>query len=909
MTGARAIYAALLRAFPAPFRGEYGEEMSRLFSEQIGQARRSRAWHAEAAVWLRALLDVVTVAPREHWHIVSQDLRVALRTMAARPGFTAVAVLSLAIGIGTNTAIFSLWNGVLHASLPGVRNPEQLVMLTNPAASGMWRGWLSFRTDGPRAWVSYEEFEQLRDRAQPAFTGLMAAQTNLSTWQARIEGTAVEPIRGRLVSGQFFEVLGVQAERGRLFTASDDKHAVPHAVISHAYWQRRFGGTADIIGRTLTLRDTPLTIVGITPAGFVGETSAQQPDIWVPLLLQPYVIPGSNWLRDTPPDKVMWLHAFARLAPGVVRAQAETHANGVFQAGLEAFYGAIEPTRRREMLDQRLQLHDAAGGASPARNTLSSSLTILLASVAVLFLIACANLANLFLARGAGRRAEIAVRLSLGASRARLVRQIVTESLTLAVLGGATSLVGSFVFHQALVRMLQEGEPDFFMDFRFAVPVAAFVVLTTMAAAALIGLLPAVQMTRTSAGGHAVGSVRGITGSGHGPRSSRWLVSVQLALSLPLLVAAGLLVRTALNLQHPDFGFAAPRLLLATVDLSEVADNTARRDRLLRSLRARLEETPGVEAASFSQLGLLSGGQSTTTISVKGSEATRGGVESALDRVGAGYFTALGIPILAGRDIADGDRRDTPRVCVINEAFARRHFSGHNPIGRQVSSLDDIDGGAAYEVVGIAGDARTHDLRSEIAPRFFVPAEQRRSQSTARTFVIRMAGELTPATVGAVRAAMKDVDPIVAITFMSSFEDHMSALTSEERSTAWLAVVFGGVALILAAIGLYGVLSFGVAQRSSELAIRIALGAQSQAVILMIVRETLWLVGAGLILGGALAVAVSQLISSRLYGLEPHDPATLALATVTLLVVALIAALLPARRAARVNPVTALHQG
>ena len=328
---AAAIYHALLRCYPAPFRDEYGDEMCLTFAEQLNDARRTGRPLRQTLVWIEAAGDVLTVAPKEHAHVLFQDLRYAFRTMAARPGFTAVAILSLALGIGANTAIFSLWNGVLHASLPVVQRPDELVILTDPGEAGLWRGTWNGRTDGPRDWLTYAEFEQLRDRAD-VFSGLMATQSSISTWQVRADGEAWEDARGRLVSGGFFQVLGVGAAAGRVFTADADWRDTHDAVISYGYWQRRFGGRPDVIGRTLTIRNATVTIIGVAARGFVGETTGQQPDLWLPLRLQPSVLPGNNYLRDTPPEKAMWLHVFGRLKPGVVAGRSgspgERHSSG-----------------------------------------------------------------------------------------------------------------------------------------------------------------------------------------------------------------------------------------------------------------------------------------------------------------------------------------------------------------------------------------------------------------------------------------------------------------------------------------------------------------------------------------------------------------------------------------------------
>ncbi len=357
---ARAFYKALLCCYPAAFRHEYGNQMLLAFAEQLGEARRTGSRLQTAALWVYAALDALTIAPKEHCHVILQDLRYAFRTMSASPAFTAVAVLSLALGVGANTAIFNLWNGLLHSSLPVVRNPGQLVMLTNPDDAGMWTGRWDGRTDGPRSWLTYGEFEQLRDTAG-SFSELLASQSSLDTWQVRFEGSDWEEARGRLVSGEFFQVLGVSPAIGRVFTTAEDRAGTPSAVISYSYWQHRFGGRPDVLGKTVAMHKATLTIIGVAPRGFIGETNGQQPDLWIPLQMQPSVIPGRDRLHDTPPSKAMWLNVFGRLKPGVTLAQAEGQANAVFQAGLESFYGAAAlGERRREFLDQRLRIRPRA---------------------------------------------------------------------------------------------------------------------------------------------------------------------------------------------------------------------------------------------------------------------------------------------------------------------------------------------------------------------------------------------------------------------------------------------------------------------------------------------------------------------------------------------------------------------
>jgi predicted permease len=828
---------------------------------------------------------------------IRRDLTYALRTLRKSPGFAGVAILSLALGIGANTAIFTLWNGVLHSSLPGVREPGQLVMLSNPDERGSWTG----RTDGARSWLTYGEFEQMRDHVE-AFSSVMASQSALNSWQVRIDGSGWEEASGRFVSGGFFEVLGVRSAIGRVLTAEEDRTAAPHVVLSYDYWQRRFGGQPDVLGKSLTIRKAALTVIGVAARGFIGESSGQQPDLWVPLRLQPTLLPGRDRLRDTPPEKSMWLHVFARLKPGVTYAQAEAEANAVFKAGLETFYGAFASgERRREVLNQSLQLRSGARGASAVRPAFSQSLTALLASVGVLLLIACANLANLLLARGAARKAEIALRLSLGATRRRLIRQLVTESLLLAGLGGAAAIAVAYVLHGALVRMMAESDASFRMGFALDPIVLAFVLAATVAAALLFGVLPAWQVTKTDALSHLKEQSRGAIGTRGQLRSGRLLVSLQLALSLPLLVGAGLLARTVYNLKAADLGFPVERLLLVRVDLREMGEETARRERLLRELVGEIQRIPGVKTASFSQLGVFSGGESSATVDVEGhAPKADDDRESAFDRVGPRYFSTLGVPMTLGREILESDHGDVSRVCVINEAFANRFFEGRNPLGFHVR-LSNEDGGASYQVVGVARNARTQALRGDVEPRFFMPV-----LGSSPTLLIRTTTD-APSVMEAARKTIGRVDATLPIISARSIQEQIAPLTAQDRVTAELAIVFGGVALLLAAIGLYGVLSYGVARRTGEIAVRIALGAEPRRVTAMILRETIGLVVGGLVLGGVLAYAASRLIGSRLYGVAPEDPLTLAVATGVLLMVALGAAYLPAHRASKLDPIAALR--
>jgi predicted permease len=905
----QAFYKALLRCYPAAFRDEYGTQMFLMFAEQLGEARRTGGPLEAAALWAHAAWDALTVAPKEHWHVIFQDIRFALRSITARPGFAAVAILSLALGIGANTAIFSLWNGLLHASMPMVRHPEQLVMLTDPESEGTMHG----NSQGERTWLTYTEFEQLRDRAG-SFSAVMASESSLDRWQVRYSGRDWEDLHGRLVSGGYFQFLGIDPVMGRFFTLAEDHVDSPVAVIGFGYWHRRFGGRPDVLGRTFTVRNAALTIVGVAPEGFIGETIGQEPDLWVPLRMQPLVIPGEDrLLRDAPPVKAMWLHVFGRLKDGVTAARAESEANAIFKSGLERFYGGVgSPERRREFLDQFLKVRPAGRGASATRGDFSTSLTALLAAVGLLLLIACANLANLLLARGASRKAELALRLSLGASRGRLIRQLVTESLVLAAMGGLAGIAAAWLVYGALVRLILQSDRDFRMSFALDPVVLAFTVGVTLAAGLLFGLLPAWQATRTDAGAALKEHSRGASGSMGRMRWGRSLVSVQLALSLPLLVCAGLLARSVYNLQHVELGYRTGRLLLVSTDSRVAGYDSAHSGVLFRELLDRIQRMPGVRAASLSRNGLFMGASSSDQVQVEGFiPKVDKDKESGWDMVGPRYFSTLGVPILLGREILETDHAGAPKVCVINEAFVKQFFVGRNPLGMHVSGIDESPSGnrmTTYEVVGVVRNYRTGGLRGDVAARFYMPFTQPMGDSVKRaSFLIRTASVNT-SVLTSVRQAFQQVDPTLPILRANTMEEQLAPVTASDRATAEVAVAFGCIALALAAIGLYGVLSYNISRRRGEIAIRIALGAQPGRVIHMILRETSALVAAGLAIGAGLTYVAVRGIASQLYGIAPQDPVIPGIAAALLLLVALSAVYLPARRASRVDPMNALRQ-
>jgi predicted permease len=896
------VYRALLWAYPAPFRREYAREMAGAFDAELADARREAGWRGSAGTWARALRDLIPTAIREHRHVLNQDLRHAVRIFVASPVFTLVAIASLALGIGANTAIFSLLNNVLLTTLP-VREPQTLVLLTNPEANGVGIG----SQTGARALLTYREFVDLQAHSR-TLTSVMASSSSLHRVPARIDGAAPEEIAVTLASTSYFDTLGVPAALGRTFTGAREPAvgSLPEAVISHEFWQRRFGGRADVIGRPIVLREGAFQIVGVAPAGFFGETVGQRPDAWMPLVMQPVILPGRPYLQDVPGtvEKVMWLHAFGRRRPGATVAAVEAEANVTFKQGLTAYYGVLtDPAQRNTFLNQRLQVRPAASGASSIAD-FASPLYVLLGGAALVLLIACANLGNLLLARTTARVREVSVRLALGASRGRLVRQLLTESLLLALTGGVCGLLVAFGLRQALLRLLVD---PIALPATLDARVLAFVFAVTVAAGLMLGLLPALRVTKTPVATGLREGGRGVAGSATWLRLGRLVVIGQLALSLPLLVGAGLLARTLVNLQRVDLGYAKDDLMTVRVDGQAAGYEPARQAQAFEDLLERIRAVPGVRAATFSNNGLFGGSDNGDEILVEGytpkGDNDRG---SSYDAVGPRYFSTLGIPILTGREITEQDRGAGAQVCVINETFAHRFFAGRHPVGLHITQ-HYADVSHTYEVVGVVKDSRQGGLRRQIEHRYYTPATQPAASINAVSFIIRPSGD-AGAVLSAVRRVVQEAEPRMPIRSAGLLVESIDRRLSQDRMVAQLTVAFGAVAMVLAALGLYGVLSYGVTRRTHELGLRKALGAGHGTLIAMIMRETGWLLLAGILAGAAVSYAAVQLIATRLYGLSPGDPVTIAMAAGSLTAVATLAAWLPAWRAARVDPLVALRQ-
>ena len=810
-----------------------------------------------------------------------QDIRYGARSLLKDKAFTTLAVLTLALGIGANTAIFSLVDVVLLKQLP-VKDPERLIALD------------SFNQRDEQHNFSHPIFEQLRSRT-PVFSGIFAA----SDWTTGLEMTTAssgQPERPEVqfVSGEYFEVLGVNAVVGRALNAEDDLTPGGHpvAVLSYGFWQRRFEGNASAIGTEIALKGQPFTIIGVGPSGFFGEAVGRAPDIWVPMMMQPALGGGLGYLGEA---NTGWLRIMARLHPGTSAEQAKA----ALSLSLEQIKSESTQLGRSAHNIARIEVLPGDRGLAGFRNRYAQPLNILMAVVGLVLLIACANVANLQLARATSRQKEVAIRQAIGAGRFRLIRQFLTESLLLAVGAGALGLLLAAWGSRVLLILASDSSTPLPIDVGANPRVLAFTSATALLTAILFGLAPAVIVTRQDVNSALKAS------SASRPRLliSRPLVVAQVALSLLLLTGAGLFVGTLRNLRTVDLGFAAEQVVQARVSPLSSGYKQEQLPELYGRLLQRVNSIPGIRSASMSSSGFLTGRSRTCCIAVQGytPQPTEDREIQTLS-VTPGYFFTIGLPLVTGRDFSPSDVSskpgESPKVAIINETMAR-HYFGENPIGGRFG-WGDQQVSYDFEVVGVVKDANYGRLRDKTASLIYFPVQGE------SLLVVRAASD--PATLLAtIRREIQAVDNRLEISTIRTVPQLLDQAVSQERLLAKLSSFFGLLALLLASIGLYGVLSYDVTRRTHEIGIRMALGARRLDVLTMVLRETLWLVSIGLAIGLAASLATTRLIASFLFGLNEKDPFTLATAAILLLSVALFAGCLPARRATRVDPMIALR--
>jgi predicted permease len=840
---------------------------------------------------------------------IFRDLRSAFRTLGKSRTFTVVAVASLALGIGANTAIFTLLDQALLRRLP-VEDPDQIALITTDGSfyGSTWGGGYA---------LSYPLYEDLSENNE-VFSGMFCRfRTRVGLgFEGQTERVAAE-----LVSGTYFPVLGVKAALGRTFSAEEDRApgGAPVVVLSHDYWRTRFAGDPSVVGETVIVNGHSMTIVGVAAAGFKGVQLEFVPQIFVPMMMKAQMTPLWDALDDR---RTRFVTAFGRLKPGVSLAQAEASVSPYFKSLLkmeveEAGFSQASVEDRESYLRTVLNLQPGGQGRSYLRGQLETPLRLLMGLTVGVLLIACANVANLLVARAAARRKEIAMRLALGAGRSRIVGLLVAESLVLAGLGAALGVGLAYLTNKLLFGIMPPAIAALDLspapDLRALGFTAAVAVLTVT----IFGLAPAVQSTRIrlaptlkdQAGALAGGGVRQV-------RIRCALVALQVSLSMLLLVAAGLFVRSLMNLQNLGPGFSTESLLAFNVDPSLRSYTVEQSKELHTRLTTQLRGLPGVSAVGPAAIALLQDGYWNTSVTVAGHAPASGeSVIPHMNSVGPGYFEALGVPLLAGRDFTYQDREQiqhgqeeddlAPRVVIVNEKFARRFFGDTNAIGRRVGLGDDPGTPADMEIVGVVGDIKYASVREEIPIQMFIPYLASTLVGNM-TYYVRTT-QSPEAAVTLTRELLRELDPSLPLHGVRTMDQRVGDSLIIERLIAWLAAAFGVLATLLAGIGLYGVLAYNVTGRTREIGLRMALGALGRNVVWLVLRQAFLLLGIGLALGLPAALALARLAQAQLFGVHFADPTSLGLAVLCLALAAALAAFIPARRASRLAPTLALR--
>jgi predicted permease len=870
-----------------------------------GEAPSDAADSARREFGNRTLVKEVT---REMWgwnafERLLQDLRYTARILRKSPGFAAVAVLSIALGIGVNTAIFSLIDAVMLQSL-AVRAPNELAMIGDPTRTGA----LSEGPGRPDIF-SYPFFERFR-RQQQVFKDVYASgrceHLDVSLPDGTQIGTSEQRIRGRFVTGNFFSLLGVHPSMGRAFTEEEVRvpGSAPVIVISRSFSQRGFGDNANPIGRSLVVNGSNFTVIGVAPSDFSGDIVGAPTDIWFPITMQSQANPGRDYLKNS---MVSWIVMMGRLKPGVTLAQADASVQVLAHRLFREFYLGKQSTEGlRDLVTQRIQVTPGAKGFSRMRHDFAGPLFILMGIVGLILLICCANIANLQLARATARGREMSVRLAIGAAQSRLVRQLLTESLVLSVLGAALGLLFASWGSRLLLRITDASGPS--LDIHLDGNVLLFTAGAAIVSGLLFGLAPAMQARRLDL-------IAALRENKAQPTSfakafGQALVVVQIVFSLVLLVSAGLFIRTLQNLKKLDLGYSRPGLALANIDFQAAGYTDQRMNPLIRHLLERLQQLPGVVSASASENGLFSGTDSDSAVEAEGFEARSLAEKSSRsDRVSPNYFGTVGTPILAGRGIGAQDTETSARVAVINDTMARFYFPHENPVGRHLFELEP-DGKTRHPltIVGVVRDVKENHLRQATPRRYYTALAQHQSEDPIDALNVEIRTRATSAGIlQAVRRAIKNVDPKLAITDLNTADELIGDELEQEKLVAKLSGFFGVLAVLLAAIGLYGVMSYLTVRRTTEIGVRMALGARRVTVMRMVLGQTFRLVVAGVVIGIASSLLAASFLAKILFGLSPFDPLTTISAALVITIAAAAATYLPARRASRIDPMVALR--
>ena len=848
-----------------------------------------------------------------------KDLRYAVQMLVKHPAFTAIAVLTLALGVGANTALFSVVDAVLLKKLP-VKDPDRLVLLKatwnrEKFGPGGFNG--SNPTDPKTGLTTGTSFPiqtlaRLRQE-QTALSDVFAFSPLELNFNA---GGQAEVVSSQVVSGNYYGALGVPAVVGRTITDADDNLAVtPVAVLSHRFWTKRFGNDPSIVGKQVNINNVAFTVIGVTPAGFLGASNVgTEQDVSIPIAWEPQVAGEESNLHGA---GIWWLRLMGRLKPGATLAQAEATLAGPFQQSVLE-HRAGRQARSKTTLHTvdpndlpKLGVVSGSQGEMDSRNGFATPLYLLLGVVGLVLLIACANVANLLLVRGSARRKEIAVRLALGASRARLIRQLLTESVLLAVLGGALGVLFAVWIKNGLLLVTEWGGREMgALDPRLDLRVLAFTLGLSLLTGIVFGILPAMRATDLDL----TPSLKESRGSSSAIGRSwltKSLVVVQVSISVVLLIGAGLLIRTLRNLEHVEIGFNSNNVLLFDVDPGLLGYKEEKLAHLYEQTSRRLEAVPGVQSVTFSRIALLSVGAMTSSVFLPGELGPDGKPresEAKLHIARENFLSTMEIPLLVGRGLSERDDAHSPKVAVVNQAFVKAHFPNENPIGKRFSyGTDDLK---EIEIVGVARDAKYTSQRDEILPTVYQSWRQWTPVVSSVVFEVRTSGDPL-SYVPQVRQAVAEIDSNLPLSYLRTQNQQADETLAMERMFAKLLTFFGVVAQLLAAIGLYGVMAYVVSQRTQEIGIRMALGADRRRVLMMVVRQgmILTVVGIAIGLGGAYVLMkyLEDLARMLLFGVKARDPWTFGLIAVLLGAAALIACLVPARRATRVDPLKALR--